>query len=608
MIPNISKTFLQGLLIASLSGGLLSACGSETDTDSDLDQQSKLTISLTDAEGDFTNYTVNVNSINLHKANGAVIETLPNTTTLDFSQYIEVTEFLSTATVPVGHYTSAEITLDFTNAELSVENSSGESIPATAVDDAGDPLTIVTLETLINSDSGFNIRFGQPASLTIDFDLESSNNVVINDDETAATVTVNPVLIANTSLDDEDRDRRLRGLLVSVDEVAETFTVDIRPFRIRDHSHGELTAHTDSNTLYEIDGISYNASEGLAALALKDAGTPVVSLGTFDLTTVTFTAAEVFAGTSVPWSDKDGLRGSVLARSGNSLTVIGATIERDDGHFSFNDTVTVIVDEDTKVTKQGSTEDVSIADLSVGQFVRVLGQISDDGETMDATGEGIVRMRYSNVSGAVVSVSPLAVDLSHINRRAASRYGFSGTGISTDNDADVDNYEVDTSTLTLGSLDIGEPVRVKGFPTPFGTAPEDFTAKTVFDLGHVKTRMFMGYGKSGSESAVVTLDENGLLLDLDSATGRHHLKQAGVITDIATLDSVPLIQPGDGHGLYAINQDRTVDVYTSWEGFQNALQSQLNDGKVVIFVTSRGDYDATALTLSSHHLVVRMTR
>ncbi len=94
-------------------------------------------------------------------------------------------------------------------------------------------------------------------------------------------------------------------------------------------------------------------------------------------------------------------------------------------------------------------------------------------------------MRYSHVSGLVASVSPLEVDLQHINRRMVERYDFTGTGITPDNDADPDRYQIDNGLLSLNSLGLAEPVRVLGFPTPFGTAPLDFTAKTIIDLSNL---------------------------------------------------------------------------------------------------------------------------
>ena len=171
----------------------------------------------------------------------------------------------------------------------------------------------------------------------------------------SAEVTVNPVLVANTSIDDE-KTRRLRGLLETVDVDAGSFVVDIRPFRIRHRSYGEITAHINENTHYEIDGVSYGPDEGLLQLNEMPALTPLVALGRFDYQQRRFLADEVYAGSSVPWHDSDILKGSVIARNGNRLIVLGASIEFDDGHFNFNDEVSVEIDSTTKVTKQASSD------------------------------------------------------------------------------------------------------------------------------------------------------------------------------------------------------------------------------------------------------------
>ncbi|MCP4432711.1 MAG: hypothetical protein GY806_17190, partial [Gammaproteobacteria bacterium] len=381
---------------------------------------------------------------------------------------------------------------------------------------------------------------------------------------------------------------------------------DIRPFRIRHRSYGNITVHTDENTHYEIDGVSYGADEGLTQLDQMPAHTPLVALGRFDYRQKRFLAEEVYAGSSVPWQDSDILKGSVMARDGNELTVIGAIIELDDGRFQFNDEVTVEIDSATKVTKQGSSDQVEINDISVGQRILVLGTMRDE-NVMDASGSGLVRMRYSDVAGSVDQVSPLRVDLQHINRRNASRYDFQGTGIDSSHDAAANEYEIDSGLLSLNTLQIDEPVWVRGFPTPFGTAPEDFSAKTIIDASQVQAKMLLSYGKQGSVTAVVSLDTNGLLLDLDSASGRHYLSQAGVTTDLHDFASVPLIQPNDGHALYTISQHRRAHVYTRWEDFEQALESQISEGKQVVLVHSRGQFDLSELTLKSRNLVVRLS-
>ncbi len=592
--------FLLVILALTLGG-----CGGGDGSDDLAEETGELTISLTDAEGDFNQYTVDVVSLTLHKANGAIVETLPNTVRLDFSQYIEVTEFLSTATVPVGTYRQARITLDYTNAGITVEDVNGNSLPAQALNEQGKPLARITVDMMLNQHSGFTITPGKPAALTLDFDLEASNEVMINGN--SATLTVNPVLLANTSIE-EDKTQRLRGLLGRVNLEAETFNVNIRPFRIRHRDFGKITAHTNAQTVFEIDGVAYHQQAGLEVLAQQTGLTPVVTLGTFYFRERRFLAHQVYAGSSVPWGEKDVLKGSVIARNLNTLTVVGATVEFDDGHFVFNDEIEVLIDDSTRVTKQGDPGNHHVIDdISVGQRVTVIGELSDDGSTMNATGEGLVRMLYSHVTGLVASVSPLEVDLQHVNRRLVQRYNFSGTGIDPDNDADPEHYQIDSGLLSLNGLGLAEPVRVNGFPTPFGSAPLDFVAKTIIDLGGLPAKMLMSYGAAGSETAVQTLDESGMLLDLESATGRHHLKQAGVVTDIATLPGVPFIEPGPNAGLYAISQGRRVHVYLDWNRYQVALNELLTDGHKVVFVIAKGDYDAPGLLLTARQLITRIT-
>ena len=57
-------------------------------------------LGLTDADGDFLNYTVDVVSLSLETANGRVVEPLPRSTRIDFTEYVDLTELLTAATVP----------------------------------------------------------------------------------------------------------------------------------------------------------------------------------------------------------------------------------------------------------------------------------------------------------------------------------------------------------------------------------------------------------------------------------------------------------------------------------------------------------------------------
>src|SRR5215470_1834950 len=79
-------------------GGMPSSSGTQTDSCS-ASSCGTVFMAMTDADGDFMSYTVDVVSLTLKRANGATVETLPATTRVDFAQYVDLTEFLTAATI-----------------------------------------------------------------------------------------------------------------------------------------------------------------------------------------------------------------------------------------------------------------------------------------------------------------------------------------------------------------------------------------------------------------------------------------------------------------------------------------------------------------------------
>jgi hypothetical protein len=456
---------LVGLALTGCGGG-----GSET---GGVSGSGGLVISLTDAEGDFATYTVDVVALTLTKANEVVVETLPLTTRVDFTRYTDLTEFLTAATVPSGVYVRGSLVLDYSNADIWVEEASGDALRVeNVVDGNGDPLTQQEVSVKLEGRNQLAIVAGVPAHLTLDFDLQASNKVVFDSDG-VPTVTVSPFLLAEVNAD-HNKPHRLRGPLKEVNTAASRFEVYLRPFRHRivnqQHHFGTLEVFTDSETTFEIDGVGFQGEAGLAVMDLLSPYTAVTVVGDIHLNPRRFLATQVYAGSSVSGGAMDVVRGSVVARSDNSLTVKGVTLFRMDGSIVFNDTVTVQLADSTRVGKQLSIEPAAVDDVSVGQRVTVFGAISnpDVGALELDAANGYVRMELSTVQGTRVPVAgipeqplSLAMSITSINGRNADLYDFTGTGSDTASDADPSNYEVNTGVLDVSGIDENIPISVR---------------------------------------------------------------------------------------------------------------------------------------------------
>ncbi|HZL96691.1 MAG TPA: hypothetical protein VFB99_23750, partial [Vicinamibacterales bacterium] len=75
-------------------------------------------IGLTDADGDFVSYSVDVLSVTLKRRSGASIEALPATTRIDFAQLTDLADLLAVATLAPGDIVGGTIRLDYSNAEV----------------------------------------------------------------------------------------------------------------------------------------------------------------------------------------------------------------------------------------------------------------------------------------------------------------------------------------------------------------------------------------------------------------------------------------------------------------------------------------------------------
>ena len=573
-------------------GGGSSAAAPAATTESEEPLTGELIVGITDAEGDFVSYIVDVVSLTLHRANGDTVETLPFATEIDFTELTEVTELLTVASVPEGNYESVVVRLDFTDSDIFVQDDLGDSVEVVAVDSQGNALAETDVRLSLTTTDVIRIVAGRPAAFSLDFDLDASNEIDLDNGQ----VIVEPFLLATPELE-TDREHRVRGVLDSVDEAESSFELKVRPFRHRTGQFGEFTVFTSDDTQYEVDGEGFTGAEGLSALSLLDENTPVVTSGVISMEGMS--AEVVLAGSSVPWSNADVVIGVVSERSGDDLTVRGAHVLFADGTRAFRGEFTITLTDDTSVSAPGlDNADLSKMSVSVGQRVVAWGEFSDD-VSMTATR---VRMNMNQLTAEVVQAAPLAVDLFYLNGRRQSIYDFSGTGVTPDMDADPDFYEIGAGALGLNEIDDGDLVRVRGIVNEFGAAPVDYLARTVIDVQtDFRAALFQAGWTEGTNQPFTRIDP--VAVEVDLAEARKALFVRGVPSEfIDELEAVVLAAPDSGRGVYAVSVRGAgeMHVYREFSGLVEELIEQLDSGNLLHRVSAKGGYNVGVSTLTTH--------
>ena len=593
----------RGLLTAFTLGTAVAlglyACKNSTD------EEGVVAIGLTDTPGDFLTYTVDVTSLTLTKADKTDVLTLPQRTRVDFARSVDLTEFLTAVTIPGGTYVSATLNLDYTNADIQVDDGTGTPVAvplANIRDSQNNP--VATLPMTVKLDNARPLVIAPLASslLDLDFNLAASNLVDMST-PASPVVTVTPMLVADVN-PDSPKPHRIRGPLDAVDMQAGSFTLILRPFNLLQGDHGRLAFITDSNTTYEINQTSYLGRAGLTVLAQQPRLTATVALGTLDLVTRRFTATEVLAGSSVPFGTSDVVTGNVIARGNNNvLTVQGAEIARSDGTLSFRNRVSVTIASGTKVVKQTAVGgSFDIGSISVGQRVTVFGALDALGTSMDASA-GLVRLLVTQLNGTVNSASgsTVAMALARIDGRPIGLFIFSGTGTAPGTDANPSSYQVATGALPLTGITNGTPLKVRGFVQPFGqaTASDDFHAITLIDVTNAPATLVVGW-PSLEAAPFNSYPPGGLVVNLLNAGSLHDIFRGGVDTPLSTSDKPTVQASNPARGVFVIGENGTVQVYTRVGAYQAALQLELAAGrKARSFVAAGGTYVDTSKTLTS---------
>jgi hypothetical protein len=595
-------------------GGSSSPDGSTSTGTPPSDTQGKVIVALTDVDGDFLSYIVDVESIALRRAGGASVETLPATTRIDFAELTELSEIFTAATLAPADFNGGTIRLNYADAEISFERD-GNIVAATAVDENGDPLGVVDLEIRLDNREHLIVTAGRTEFLTIDFDLAASHEVDLS--ATPVLVTARPYLVAEVQPVAE-KEIRVRGALVAVDVAASSYDIRVRPWHNHYGDHGPFTVHTTPTTTFEIGDASYTGTPGLEALDGLPVGTLTVAFGVRDLQDHSFTAEIVHAGDSVGGDKFAAVYGNVVARTADELTIKGAIAVYRDRPARFHRTVTVKVGPETGVSKAGHPNaDVDIGDVSVGQRVVALGQFTnpevastDSPLVLDAT-EGRVRMLATRLTGMVTELNPgqISMRLRAIDHLGIDMFDFTGTGINAEGDADPLDYEIATRALSLGDLAVEKPARALGFVAPFGEAPPDFAASTVIGYGVLPAALGIGWGVEGTTAPFLTMGPTSLVLDLANPNigMRHHLLVGMHVVDLLTLPASPSIVPTDRRGLYGLWENGEIELFRTFPEFVNELGVRLGAGKKAHAFAAYGAYDEATNTLRATRIAVHLS-
>ncbi|HEY1774264.1 MAG TPA: hypothetical protein VGH91_13835 [Gammaproteobacteria bacterium] len=601
MLPVAALSMLLGLVACGGGGGGGSGSGStvtppggSTSSGTDCTNPTKTDVdgcayvTLDDVTGDFLVYSVKVTDLSITKSDGTVAEMLPANTTVDFAQYTSLSEFLTLNAVPAGNYVSGSITIDFSGADIETQDSSGNAVKLSPVDSSGKALGSVTLAIKFDSNHTLGLFAGTPHVLGIDFDLNASDVVNSNN-----TVTVNPFIVASVDTA-ASVTQQVRGPLSASNSTGDNFTLGLSPFQGGSGDYGDVVVTGTSATTYIVDQKVYTGESGIRALAADGKATAVLAQGSFNFNNHEFVATQVFAGSSVPGGTKDAVEGVVVARSGNTLTLLGSNLYRTSQAVTFHDASTVTVGSSTVVRESDKPQDSkTIADISVGQRILVFGNFaSGDSTKLDAT-SGFALLEFTAVDGSVLSLvdngdnSSINLNVAAIEDRPISVFDFSNTP------TDPTNFEValPCSCLNTG-VDIADPVIVSGFAPAFGTSPPDFSAQALTDFNVADSLVSVIWSGTGTRSAFSSVEAgSGIVVNLGSSPTTANLREGAEVTSLSSLPSVPAAV-SKALGIYAIQKDGTVQVYLSFSDFVSALNSDLSSGSHVKGFFAIGGYDS----------------
>jgi hypothetical protein len=567
--------------------------------------------------GDFMSYIINIDAITLTRSDGTLVTPLVTPESVDLARLNSITELVEAPAVPEGTYTSGSITLDYTSTQGVWLNLNGQTLAASAVNASGTGVTTASVTVTFDPAHPLVVTQNQSVRLQIAVDLTASNELTTP--TAPAVVTVQPFVTMSVAPVDATV-MRLRGLFVTTTDVSSGFYMNARPFYDLVSSLGAVIVHTNAQTYFNINGSVYTGAAGLSAIATQQQNSPLVVYGTLaDLSgiTPTFNATQVYFGQIQESQLAYYFTGTVTARAGDTITLRAADALTPLGSTVYIDSVPVTLGSGTAVFEDGvATPGLTIANVSVGQQITVAGQPAFDTTgtvivSLDAT-TGLVRLRPTTLWSTLNADS--TQDLLSLGRFAPAAMTFTGTG--TSGPATPTAYVVDTSAVPPGPTPTtGQLLQVQGGVTPFGTAPPDFTARSLTPGPSTLQTLVVNWTNGGSANPFTSASDAGLVVNLADADlgATHEIRTGPAPLDLKTLPASPLITTtgADQSNLQLAIGSATltsgISVFNSASGFASAVNSDFAAGTNKISrLVAYGQYDSVNNTFVAARISVAL--
>ncbi len=598
---------------------LLSACGGDS-----VPPPGTPVVTFDAVNTKFASYVVAIDSITLTGSDGTYATPLVSSQNVDLAKLSNLAELVEAPAVPSGSYTSATITLDYLYSSIWAQND-GFSVHLDPVLPSGTTTAVVTIT--FDPAHPLVINYGQSMRMAVHFDLDAFNSISLAD----KTVNVNPFVTINQPPVDSTP-MRARGLFVYTTD--HSFVMNMRPFFDLTSALGAVYVNVGPQTYWNIDGATFVGNAGLAALKGLAINTPIAAYGTLLSIvgiTPTFNATTVIVGTSLESAGlTDHLRGIVGARTGNSLTLLGADyffstdatscvnslVYTTPGLTYYLDKATVNVGPNTIVSRDGYAPAQSLDSISVGQEVDVGGisSCSTAGYvTLDAT-DTQLRLLNTRIWGILNSAAPTSLSLDILSLGLFDNSAFDFTGTATGGGGvPRSDYLVNTQGIDATGSAPGTLMAVDGFVNKFGAAPPAFNATAISPGAATQQSLVIEWGDGGSAKPFQAIHPDGLIVDLTTFAGTvlgiytgptsidlNTLITSPIITSVGAVQSQVVLAVGNN------TLTTGVSTYQSMSDFATALEKVFDGTNKIFRLVAIGNYNSASNTFVATRINVSL--